>query len=791
MEKKLVAYLKHYFLQYAPFCLMAFFTGITFLSLKSFRPDDVSFFYHATGGSCQNSLGYFGATMAAFFVYFLGTTAYLVPFLMLYSLFFIAGIKKVGEQADRIIGVVAFVLLSSAACRFYGIGFHEFSGPGGLIGALTMSLLSSFDVKIKGVILWTLIFASTILISRFAMLQLVHKMFVMITKFAHYLVQIDNAPARIVRFLASAISHVCFGLVYICKWVYELLSGFKVKNLNESIMDFEQDLASSGQQSVDKNMDQLLQELFGKESEIKELILQNQDSFMPAESSQEDVLEGQALEEPLLSRSVGKMFGMSTLKKESVDVEKSRAKKYQLPDIEKMLVQGTTIQHHDVDRAALAEQSAILEEKLALFGVRGKVVRIHPGPVITLFEYKPDSHIKLSKILGLEDDLAMALQALNIRILAPIPGKDVVGFEVANKVRNAVLLSNIFHGAAWTKFKGNLPMILGEDTYGNHIVVDLASMPHLLIAGSTGSGKSVALNCMLVSLLCAKKPDELKLIIIDPKQIEFTAYERIAHLIFPVITDSKKAVPILKWVVMTMEERYRNMAELGVKNIFEYQKLREQQPELEIMQFIVVIIDELADLMMTTGKDAEDLIARIAQMSRAAGIHMIVATQRPSVDVITGLIKVNLPNRISFKVTSKVDSRTILDEMGAERLLGKGDMLFIDAKDPQIRRVHGAYVSEKEVHYLVKHIEAQQPPSFLDVVDVLSSETDSEVFESDQDLYQQVVDMLKDCDEVSISMIQRRFRIGYNRSARIVEILEARGLVMSSDGGKMRRVVKD
>ena len=522
--------------------------------------------------------------------------------------------------------------------------------------------------------------------------------------------------------------------------------------------------------------------MFGKHSDVKDL-MQNHESFVPAESS--------------TSVSTGKTFGSSVVQKDFVEpmVHSSSVASlpsvYHLPDIEKMLKQGNVPLHHEVDRVELAQQSAILEEKLALFGVRGKVVRIHPGPVITLFEYKPDSNIKLSKILGLEDDLAMALQALNIRILAPIPGKDVVGFEVANKVRTSVLLSNIFHGAAWTKFQGHLPMILGEDTYGNHIVVDLANMPHLLIAGSTGSGKSVALNCMLVSLLCAKTPEELKLIIIDPKQIEFTAYGRIAHLLFPVITDSKKAVPILKWVVMTMEERYQRMAELGVKNIFEYQKLRAEQSELEIMQFIVVIIDELADLMMTTGKDAEDLIARIAQMSRAAGIHMIVATQRPSVDVTTSLIKVNLPNRISFKVTSKVDSRTILDEMGAERLLGKGDMLFIDAKDPQIRRVHGAYVSEKEVYYLVKHIESQQAPSFLDVMDMFVTESDTAVFETDQDLYQQVVDMLQDCDEVSISMIQRRFRIGFNRSARIVEILEARGLVMPSDGGKMRRVVKD
>ena len=467
---------------------------------------------------------------------------------------------------------------------------------------------------------------------------------------------------------------------------------------------------------------------------------------------------------------------------------------YQLPDIEMMLSKGDNSlnKHVSIEQSTLDEQSAILEEKLSLFNIKGKVMRVHPGPVITLFEYKPESNIKLSKILGLEDDLAMALQALSIRILAPIPGKDVVGFEVANKVRTPVLLANIFHSNAWTKFHGNLPLILGEDTHGHHIVVDLASMPHLLIAGSTGSGKSVALNCMLISLLCAKDPDEVKLIIIDPKQLEFSGYDNIAHLLFPIITDSKKAVPILKWVVSTMEERYSLMAEHGVKNIFEYKKLTERNTTLEKMPFIVVIIDELADLMMTTGKDAEDLIARIAQMSRAAGIHMIVATQRPSVDVITGLIKVNFPNRISFKVTSKVDSRTILDEVGAERLLGKGDMLFVDSKDPQVKRIHGAYVSELEVQFLVNHIRQQQEVSYLDISEVLAKdETDSALLDSDQDLYKDVVEMLQDCDEVSISMIQRRFRIGYNRSARIIEALESQGLILPSDGGKMRRVVKE
>jgi S-DNA-T family DNA segregation ATPase FtsK/SpoIIIE len=535
---------------------------------------------------------------------------------------------------------------------------------------------------------------------------------------------------------------------------------------SESIVQFERE-----DKKIDLQVDQILQMLQENSSAVKGVHID-----LPQESKNVSHLE-------LLTSSTSI---------ETVQAQEPIKKQYFLPDIEKLLSHGVHTKVTETSGQELVEQAAILEEKLQLFGVKGKVVRIHPGPVITLFEYKPNNSVKLSKIIGLEDDLAMALQALSIRIIAPIPGKDVVGFEVSNKNRKPVLLSDIFHSASWTKFKGSLPLILGEDTGGNHVVVDLASMPHLLIAGSTGSGKSVALNCMLVSLLCAKNPENLKLIIIDPKQIEFTSYEHVAHLLFPIVNDPKKALPIFKWLVMTMEQRYDKMAEVGVKNIFEYHKLEQQRAELEHMPFIVVMIDELADLMMTTGKEIEGFIARIAQMSRAAGIHMIVATQRPSVDVITGLIKVNFPNRISFKVTSKIDSRTILDDSGAERLLGKGDMLFIDSKDPHIKRVHGAYVSDDQIGYLVRHIESQQKVKFLDITDFFAQEqADDMLYETDQDLYQQVVDMLQECDEVSISMIQRRFRIGFNRSARIIETLEARGLIMSNDGGKMRKVIKD
>jgi DNA segregation ATPase FtsK/SpoIIIE, S-DNA-T family len=781
MKEKIVAYSSHYFRLYFSSLLLLAATAIVTISLVSFRVDDLSFFYQATDGSCQNILGYFGATLAAGIIYLFGTVGYVIPVVMLYSLLFVFGLQSVHDQIDRVIGIVVSIFLMCGLYAYHKIGLDGFSGAGGITGSLAIKLLGSFDPFVQGIILYSLLLAASILVLRFAHLKVLLFLGKMMHKFSCYLVQVDNAPARFVRMCATVLALVAVSIGQCCKKIYALLTGAVVQNSDISIMQFEQD-----GKPVDQNIDQMLQDLFGKEESLTNLNekieqAQHEALQMPASTMQ-------------ASQTQASTMQATTMYEQETKEHFSAKKHYQLPDIEKMLDHGNYATNHEIDKAELAEQSAILEEKLALFGVTGKVVRVHPGPVITLFEYRPDERIKLSKIIGLEDDLAMALQALSIRLIAPIPGKDVVGFEVANKVRTPVLLSNIFHSAAWTKFKGSLPLILGEDTYGNHIVVDLAAMPHLLIAGSTGSGKSVALNCMLVSLLCFKKPQDLKLIIIDPKQIEFTSFEKVAHLLFPVITDCKRVIPVLKWLVMTMETRYEQMAELGVKNIFEYQKAQSSRNDLEAMPFIVVIIDELADLMMTTGKDAEGLIARIAQMARAAGIHMIVATQRPSVDVITGLIKVNFPNRISFKVTSKVDSRTILDEGGAERLLGKGDMLFIDAKDPHIRRVHGAYVSQQEVEYLVSHIAQQQAPNFLDISDFFATEFGDDsgsLYETDQALYGQVVDLLKDCDEVSISMIQRHFRIGYNRSARIIETLQSRGLIMPSDGGKMRRVIKD
>jgi len=377
---------------------------------------------------------------------------------------------------------------------------------------------------------------------------------------------------------------------------------------------------------------------------------------------------------------------------------------------------------------------------------------------------------------------------LSIRIIAPLPGRPVVGFAVANKRRKNVSLAQVLQSTSYQEFTGNLPLILGEDTVGNTVMVDLARMPHLLIAGSTGSGKSVALNAMLMSLLCKLSPDELKLILIDPKRLEFATYTDVAHLLFPIVTDPKRAIPALRWVVQQMEERYEKMAMTGARNIVEYND-HSKTPDDERLPFIVIVIDELSDLMITAGRDVENSITRIAQMARAAGIHMIVATQRPSVDVITGLIKVNFPSRISFRVTSRVDSRTILDCVGAEKLLGSGDMLFLDVTSSQLNRVHGAYVSDYEIRQVVDHISAERVVSYLDLTQEFITEQSNDT-ETDDHLYQDIIKFLQEIDEISISLLQRKFRIGYNRSARIIDRLESHGIIMPPDGNKMRKVIR-
>lgn len=442
-----------------------------------------------------------------------------------------------------------------------------------------------------------------------------------------------------------------------------------------------------------------------------------------------------------------------------------------------------------------------LKECLNDFNVQGEIQEVVPGPVVTMFEFKPAPGIKVSKIENLTDDIALALRAESVRIEAPIPGKDSVGIEIPNIDRETVYLREVLESKEFTNSKSPLTLALGKDIHGATRVADLAKMPHLLVAGATGAGKSVGINGFLLSLLYKAGPDKVKLLLVDPKRIELAPYAQLPHLVHPVVTEMNLAKSALEWAVFEMDCRYEKMAKLGVRNIEGYNKklesfgsnIPEEFEAYKPMPYLVIIIDELADLMMTAAKDVEQCIVRLAQLARAAGIHMVLATQRPSVDVVTGLIKANFPTRISFFVTSKFDSRTILDSVGAERLLGKGDMLF-KPSGGKLKRMHGAYVDETEIAHVVNYWRDSQPQDFeLDFSDWKQNATDSNgvpvASESDDPVYDEAVQFVLDQGKASISLLQRRFRIGFNRAARYIEQMEMEGILGPQEGSKPRKVL--
>ncbi|MCY3986689.1 MAG: DNA translocase FtsK 4TM domain-containing protein [Candidatus Dadabacteria bacterium] len=448
-----------------------------------------------------------------------------------------------------------------------------------------------------------------------------------------------------------------------------------------------------------------------------------------------------------------------------------------------------------IDEEAMYQKASLIEQKLADFGVKGKVMEIRPGPVITMFEYKPAPGIKINKIASLEGDLAMGLKAFSIRIIAPIPGKDVVGIEVPNETRETVVLRELFESSAFMQKKSMLTIALGKDISGRPRYMNLQTAPHLMIAGTTGSGKSVLLNAAITSLLYGATPYELKMIMIDPKMLELSIYEGIPHLLHPVVTESRKAVAALKWLVEEMDSRYKMLSEEGVRDIESYNRNLEaldiKEKEMRWLPYIVVIIDELADLMMVAPGDVKDSIIRLAQKARAAGIHIIVSTQRPSADVVAGLIKANFPARISFLVSSKVDSRIILDTGGAETLLGKGDMLFLASGGSNLIRLQGALISDDERKRVTDFLRSQANPVYIEEITRDDSDDESGAageYEKDE-LYETALEIIAETAQVSISMIQRRLKIGYNRAARIVETMEKEGLIgPQGAAGKPREV---
>ena len=450
-----------------------------------------------------------------------------------------------------------------------------------------------------------------------------------------------------------------------------------------------------------------------------------------------------------------------------------------------------------IDESELMSQAQKLATKCTEFDVHGRVLQIHPGPVVTTFEFKPDPGVKYSRITNLADDLCLGLRAESVRI-DRIPGKNTVGIEVPNRSRQVIHLREILASTAFQESTSPLTLGLGKLINGSSYVTRMESMPHLLIAGATGSGKSVALNAMVCSILYKASPLEVRFIMIDPKRLELGVYEGIPHLLTPIVTDPKQASNALDWAVNEMEERYRVLAHHGLRNIDQYNQLVESDPaelaedEPASLPYILIIVDELADLMMIVGKEVEGSLTRLAQMARAIGIHLILATQRPSVDVLTGLIKANFPARISFRVSSKVDSRTVIDSNGAEQLLGQGDMLFLPPGTSRLVRIHGAYISEKEIKHITQFLKSQAEPEYREEVLSAQEETESslvDVGDLHDDLYQEAARFVAETGRASTSLLQRRLRVGYGRAARLLDMMEHEGIIGPPEGSKPREIL--
>lgn len=713
-------YLSWRTLVFACWCALAV---VMVLSLLSWSYQDPSFLHSASKQlAISNLLGVVGATVSATLFFIAGIASLFIPFVLVYSAW-VWYSHQWRTEWDRVIGMVSSILCVAAFASWSRDGFFKHVlVQGGVIGTGLVRLYAlCLPPALLGFFLVGLLYCSLIVATRMA-----------VVRWSAYVV---SMAARVSFVVSRAIVRsTWYTTVASYRWLVDMVSGAHLSRL--------------------------------------ELLLDD-------EERQELELFGDLRADPFWQQFTTPTASEQVVQQDLVEPAVACSSLYVVPDLASMQPESKP---DSVAQTDMSQMSTQLMQKLTYLGVQGTIRSVKHGPVVTLFAFEPAPDSKLSKIVGLEDDIALALSAHSVRIIAPIPGTAYVGIEVANKQRSTVYFLELVRSKLYQQTSAALPLMLGVETAGAPVLVDLASLPHLLVAGSTGSGKSVALTTMLVSLLGTQTPEKMRLVLIDPKRLEFSGFADIPHLMFPIVTQPAQAIAVLRWLVGHMDERYELMAEHGVKNISDYNALG-----IEPLARIVVVIDELADLMMTAGKQVEDALARLAQMSRAAGIHLIVATQRPSVDVITGLIKVNFPSRIAFRVTSKVDSRTIIDECGAEKLLGKGDMLLMDATG--IKRVHGCYLSDDALRTIIAACKKQSRPSYVSLESVMAASAVDDLAD-DAELYSQVEAFINELDEVSISLVQRKFRIGYNRSARIIELLQQRGRISAADGSKMKKVIK-
>ena len=720
------------------------------LALLSYDRSDPGWIL-ADGGQAVNNLGgKAGALLADLFFFLFGYLSYLAPLMVIYSgwLLYRGG---PGAMDYRMLGLrwAGFLLTLAAGCGLATLHFHSYflqGTAGGILGSLVgSSFLSVFNFVGATLLLLALFFAGITVFSRFSWLWLV-----------------DMTGRYFLTFSS---------------WLWKLICRSKEKHLSARAKSVRDKIAKEKKVKIHKSSPRI-------EPTVEEIIPSKrveQERQIPLFDSVETGLPPTSMLDKVVDRSGG------------------------------------------YSGDALEAMSRLVELKLLDFGVDAEVVEVHPGPVITRFELQLAAGIKVSKVSNLAKDLARALSVVSVRIVEVIPGKSHVGLEIPNEHRELVVLSDILQSEVYDESLSSLTLALGKDISGRPVVVDLVKMPHLLVAGTTGSGKSVALNAMLLSILYKATPQQVRLILIDPKILEFAVYDGIPHLLAPVVTDLREAANALRWCVAEMERRYHLMSVLGARSINGYntkvkQAIDKGEPilnplsgqqldggldtdtaeELSLLPSIVIIVDELADMMMVVGKKVEELIARIAQKARAAGIHLVLATQRPSVDVITGLIKANIPSRIAFQVSSKVDSRTILDQMGADQLLGDGDMLYLPPGTSLPERIHGAFVSDEDVHKVVAFLKQKGTPAYLDEV-TRDPDGDKSVIpgleplsskEGELDpLYDEAIAIVTQTRKASISYLQRRLKIGYNRAARIIEEMENSGVVSAVLSNGSREVI--
>lgn len=735
---------------------LAFASLLFALALISFDRQDPGWSYTGNNAQVANLIGATGAWVADVVLFVFGFAGYLLPLLMMWQAWAVFSAKQNGARIGWAIasfrGVGLLVLFAAicgiASLHFYTAGAYMPAGSGGVFGHLAHDVLVPAFSYV----------GSTLVLSAFALIG--------------FTVAFDVSWPLVFERIGT---WVLDAIVRARAYSERLRTARSTKRERKVAEQIRRDaLQTQIKRQEDKPQPEIRTEL------------------PPVEKSERVNRERQR-----------KLFDVATAG--------------ELPEL-RLLIASDPSEQRGYSADDLEAMSRLLEFKLRDYNIEAEVVAVFPGPVITRFEIQPAAGIKVSKISGLVKDLARSLAVVSVRVVEVIPGKSVVGIEIPNLDRQMVRLSDVLASKAYDTSASPLSLALGHDISGQPIVVDLARMPHLLAAGTTGSGKSVGLNAMILSLLFKASPDEVRLIMVDPKMLELAIYEGIPHLLTPVVTDMKEAANALRWCVGEMERRYRLMAALGVRNMTGYnRKVREAEaageplmdplcpaevePQpLEMLPYIVVIIDEFADMMMIVGKKVEELIARIAQKARAAGIHLVLATQRPSVDVITGLIKANIPTRIAFQVSSKVDSRTILDQGGAEQLLGHGDMLYLPPGSPLPVRVHGAFVDDDEVHRVVASWKALGEPNYLD--EILDSRTDADILpglagaggadgadEASDELYDQAVEFVTESRRASISAVQRKLRIGYNRAARLIETMEQAGIVSEMNTNGSREVL--